>query len=118
MVILKSNSGVETGGVTKEYTSPDVSHPAQTTGSVVYTINHNFGIDGGPDLILCYAKNDAGYEDFYQLRTLDRSGSFNYGQDWFPIDSKTQSKIAVFRVASATATLQFRCFKFTSTQNP
>jgi len=66
---------------------------------------------------MCYATTSPDVQ-LYQLRTLDRVGSFNYGQDWYPINSTTQSKIAVFRVGGSTATLQFRCFKFTSTTNP
>jgi len=116
MVILKTGPGVKAGGIYKEYISPAIAHPQQTTGAITYTINHNFGVEGGPDFVKCYERYDTSYQ-WHHMGYVDRPG-YVYNQNPRSLSSpseKNSSRVDVYRFGGGY--IQFRAFKFSDTEN-
>jgi len=117
MINLKQQSGSSVGIM--EFVSPTISHPVQTTGSITYTITHNFGIEGGVDLARAYWRYTDN-DEWAELMNRAHPG-YVYGQQMdlpTPADSPNTSKIGIARIAGGGEKVQFRCFKFTSNTHP
>jgi len=116
MINLKQESGQSTG--VKEFISPTVQHPVQTTGTVIYNINHNFDIDGGPDYIKPFVQDNSG-DCWFELQSYVEAG-WNYGYftaQQFPGSDRNTSRIYIARIGPTVDDVQFRCYKFSSTAN-
>jgi len=116
MVILKLKTESSVGGITKEFIGPSIAHPQQTTGAITYTINHNFDVEGGPDMVECFERFDSNSQ-WHHMGYIDRPG-YVYGQGRrSPPTStdKNSSRIDVYRFGGGY--IQFRAFKFNNTDN-